>query len=170
MEQRTILLNGVEVTCYEDGSVGWTHLTRHTEHRTFGCKCGRGYRYAKVGGKLYRVSRLIAEAFLNGLTSDLVVDHINGDKEDNRPSNLRIVTQSYNCRAFNAPSKGKSSKYRGVSWHTQHGKWCARATVGGRRKHVGLFLDERCAALAFDAFATEHGYAPEGLNFTPTNK
>lgn len=44
----------------------------------------------------YRVHRLVAEAFVPGYADGLEVNHINGDKADNRAENLEWVTHSEN--------------------------------------------------------------------------
>lgn len=70
-------------------------------------------------------------------------DHWNGDKLDNRRSNLFIVDHDTNMQ--NQTSKRGSSKYRGVTWHKAHGKWVAGVKTGGRkgkRQHLGYFDDE----------------------------
>lgn len=45
----------------------------------------------------YSVHRLVAVAFIGPISNGLVVCHNNGDKFDNRVSNLRIATQKDNC-------------------------------------------------------------------------
>ena len=46
--------------------------------------------------KNYYVHRFIAEIFLGEIPTGYVIDHINGNKLDNRVDNLRIVTSSQN--------------------------------------------------------------------------
>lgn len=75
-------------------------------------------------------------------------DHINGDPLDNRRANLRHASRAQNM--WNrAPNREGSSRYKGVYWHKQHGKWCASIQVGKRRKHIGLFHSEAAAAEAY---------------------
>jgi WhiB family transcriptional regulator, redox-sensing transcriptional regulator len=42
----------------------------------------------------------------------------------------------------------RRSAFPGVTWNRKLGKWVARATVGGRRRHLGVFTDEAAAGRA----------------------
>ena len=46
------------------------------------------------------------------------------------------------------PRAAGASRFRGVAWHKGAGRWVARASIDGRRAHVGLFADEADAARA----------------------
>ena len=78
----------------------------------------------------------------------LTIDHINGDRSDNRFSNLRIATHAENARN-KRKSEGMTSKYKGVYWYKRYGKW--KATIGheGKCIHLGYFHDEYEAHLAY---------------------
>ncbi len=80
------------------------------------------------------------------------VDHIDGNKLNNRRSNLRLVTRSQNQanRRRNANSR---SRYKGVTWHKHKKRWLARIQVRGRRITIGYFTDPLQAAHEYDAFA-----------------
>lgn len=84
----------------------------------------------------------------------LEVDHINGDRLDNRRENLRVCTRAENRQ--NTPAIGGSSKHRGVGWHKQKSKWRAFAQLNGRYVHLGMFDDEEVAAEAARAYRREH--------------
>lgn len=90
-----------------------------------------------------------------------VVDHINRNSLDNRRNNLRVCTRGENSQNSPSHNDSHSSHYKGVCWHKRRGKWCARF----RGRHLGVFLNEKDAALAYDSAA--YAYSPEYayLNF-----
>lgn len=87
---------------------------------------------------------------LMGLTSDnsLEVDHIDRDRLNNRRSNLRILTHAQQLQNQSPQTNPRTSRYRGVDWHSQHRAWRARIHIAGKSRHLGLFADEAEAAEA----------------------
>jgi hypothetical protein len=81
-----------------------------------------------------------------------IVDHIDGNKLNNRRSNLRLVTRSQN-QANRRHNRNSRSRYKGVTWHKRRGMWMARIQVRGRRITIGYFVDPLQAAYEYDAFA-----------------
>jgi len=92
-------------------------------------------------------------------------DHRNGNGLDNRRTNLRQFGHSKNLRSFQRKASGKSSKFRGVSWHNGDHKW--RTVTSHPWKFIGNFDSEEEAARAWDAAATRLGFSDEALNFPP---
>ena len=80
------------------------------------------------------------------------VDHINGDRLDNRRANLRLVTNTQNQQNKRTPSHNTSG-HKGVCWHKGSGKWHVRITVNGKRLHLGYTRDRETAARLYDAAA-----------------
>ena len=80
---------------------------------------------------------------------DCIVDHINGNKLDNRKENLRYCNQSENQKNVKKKVRhGKStSKYKGVSWSSR-GYWQVVVRVDGRLKFIGKYDNEQDAANA----------------------
>lgn len=72
------------------------------------------------------------------------VDHINGDRLDNRRANLRLVSRADNMK--NKRAYGGSSVFKGVNWRERAGKWIAQIQVDGKCSHIGQFDSELDAA------------------------
>ena len=164
-DRKSIIVNGVTVTCYLDGSVERRFGKNGRLHRTFGSAHSDGYLVVGINGKKIRVHRIIAKAFLPDYCESLQVDHRFGDKTDNRPSRLRMATNHQNQLGSRKVKAGASSKYRGVCFCRRDGTWRATVSINHKRIHVGSFKDEIEAATAWDAAAKEHGYLTEALNF-----
>lgn len=101
---------------------------------------------------------------LNAAKND-IVDHKNGNSLDNRRRNLRICS-SYenNCNAFH-PSK---IPYKGVYFKVSINKYIAQIQAEGKKRHIGVFLNAKEAAIAYDKEAMKlHGEFAR-LNFPLT--
>lgn len=74
----------------------------------------KGYIKSWVNGRLQRLHRVVAERLgFDVSNTDLVVDHINKDRRDNRRENIRMVTATGN--AINRTMLPKTSGYVGIS-------------------------------------------------------
>lgn len=95
------------------------------------------------------VHQLVAMAFLNHVPCSLklVVDHIDGDRENNTVSNLRIVTNRTNTNQKHIKS---TSKYTGVSWKVKNKKWEAKIKISGKSKYLGIYENELDAHKAYE--------------------
>tara|TARA_R110000737_G_C14550473_1_gene480567 strand:- start:503 stop:1012 length:510 start_codon:yes stop_codon:yes gene_type:complete len=95
-----------------------------------------------------KIHKLVSIAFLGHIPSgmDLVINHINHTKDDNRVENLEIVTSRENTNKKHLKS---SSKYTGVCWNKRDKKWQSNITINGSQKHLGLFIDELEASKAY---------------------
>ncbi len=98
---------------------------------------------------------LYLHRMLMGAQPGQKVDHINGDRLDNRRSlNLRLCTESQN-RANAGLRSNNTSGFKGVSWSKDSKKWTTFVRIHGRGRHYGYFDDPRDAAIAYDVAATE---------------
>ena len=112
-----------------------------------GCINQKGYLYIGFQGKLYRANRL-AWFYVHGVMPKGQVDHIDGDKLNNRISNLRDVDGFVNQQNRKGGNKNASSKYLGVSFHKQSKKWLAQIWFR-KHKYIGLYDTEEEAHQAY---------------------
>lgn len=113
-----------------------------------------GYLVTSKDKKLYYLHRIAAELLYSEIPSDMYVDHINGDKRDNRACNLRIVTKQQS--AMNVSGTHKTSRYKGV--HNYRGRWKAFIEANGVRHNLGTYDTEVDAAVAYNYAAADlHG-------------
>lgn len=105
---------------------------------------GGGYAHTAVSGRVVKMHRMITEA-----PAGLDVDHINGDKRDNRRTNLRVVTHAQNMQ--NIRKSNNRTGYRGV---TKVGgkRHCYSSSIqqNGSRVYIGCFASAELAAKAYD--------------------
>ena len=87
----------------------------------------------------------------------LQVDHINGNRLDNRKENLRVCTCAENVRNRSTPSNNTSG-FKGVFWDKRMKKWQAQISADSKTIRLGYFTSTIEAAKAYNIAATElHG-------------
>jgi len=96
------------------------------------------YGVVTIHGVSWPISRVIFMMHHNYVPQ--YVDHINGDKHDNRIENLRAATSHQNQCNHALKSKNKSG-VKGVSWIQRNQQWYACIRVHGKTKNLGLFED-----------------------------
>lgn len=91
----------------------------------------------------------LAFFFMKGSFPQGDVDHINGDKADNRWANLRDVSHSLNLHNRKSPPKGNTSGVMGV--RRRDGKWSAELCVDGKVYRLGRYSTAQDAETAYKA-------------------
>lgn len=131
-----------------------------------GSLSNEGYLCARIMGSTYKVHRLIWK-LVHGEDPDFI-DHINGNRADNRLCNLRSVPRGENAK--NVAARGdRLSAETGVS--LRNNRWRARITDSGRLIQLGTFDTEAEAVAARRAAEVALGYHPNhGRKSHPTSE
>jgi hypothetical protein len=104
--------------------------------RTAGSKGKNGYIKLCVD-KNHLLAHRLAWLYMNGQFPPMI-DHINGQRDDNRIENLRICTSHENhCNV--AIAKNNTSGVKGISFSAQTQKWKPQVMCKGKRYFLGYF-------------------------------
>lgn len=125
--------------------------------KTAGTLNKEGYVCLRLLGKLLLAHRVVF-AMHEGRWPDNQVDHVNGIKTDNRPSNLRDVTLSENLKNQKMRANNRSG-VTGVHWVAHKKKWAASISDKGTRVRLGLFKTIDQAATARNQAEKRLGYS-----------
>ena len=96
------------------------------------------FTYKKIDYFLHRLVTGLPIRYDN--TTKLIVDHINGNRLDNRKSNLRICHKEknpINCKKY----KNNTSGCKGVSWLKRLNKWQVEININKRHIYLGVYSD-----------------------------
>ena len=104
----------------------------------------RGYKSIRINRRIYYAHRL-AWLYVTGENPSLQIDHIDGNRSNNRAANLRQATHGQNMHNSRIKSNNTSG-VKGVTWDKSTEKWCVRIVVGRRCLHLGLFRSIEDAA------------------------
>ncbi len=133
-EELTALLDYIP----ETGDLLWK--VKNNRRIVIGSRAGtindHGYIVIRLNGLRYRAHRLVW-LYVNKTWPTNDIDHINGQRDDNRIENLRDVTTAENIQHQTAAQKTNKTKLLGVS-KRKHG-FIARICTNGVIKHLGSF-------------------------------
>lgn len=116
-----------------------------------------GYLHGNFDGQWYLAHR-IAWKMVYG-TEPPEIDHINGDRRDNRIANLRPSSRSENGR--NKAHKPNATGVYGVYLHKASGLYHARIVILGKVKSLGYFKNLEDAAKARETAKAKFGFDPQ---------
>lgn len=104
--------------------------------------------YLKGREKKYKLSQIVAMAFLSHKPNgyDIIVDHINNNKTDDRLENLQLITNRLN---LSKDRKNKTSKYTGVYYCKHSKKWRSDIRINKKGVYLGKFNTEEEAHQAY---------------------
>jgi hypothetical protein len=122
-----------------DPETGW-FTNRYSRGRAAagsraGSETGHGYRRIIIGYNKYYEHHL-AWLYVNGVWPD-EIDHVNGDRSDNKISNLRVCSRSENC--FNRKDGTGISGLKEAYLDSRSLKWFSKIQLGGQQVFLGSF-------------------------------
>ena len=113
-----------------------------------------GYRYISINRKMYLAHRIVwLLHYGRWPVSD--VDHINGNRDDNRIVNLREATRSENNINSIIPSNNTSG-HKGCYYDKRRDCWYAEIWVNKKKVYLGRFESAQSAGDAYQAAAKKH--------------
>lgn len=147
-----------------------THAINKTLHsgKKTGYLAGNGYVFIRIDNKLYRAHRL-AWLYMYKEWPKEQLDHINGNRSDNRACNLRHTDNAGNRKNM-CKRKDNASGITGVSWYKAYSKWMVVITDKKKPYFLGYFdsiFDAACARKSAErnlGFHINHGRETHGYN------
>lgn len=112
-----------------------------------GCLRPEGYMTIMIDRVPYQSHRL-AWLYVTGDWPPADLDHINGNRSDNRIANLRPASRSQNNANAKLRSDNKSGS-KGVSWDAGRNRWHAQIRAHGKQHHLGRFHSKEEAQAAY---------------------
>lgn len=139
---------------YRDGQLYHRNQVRGRGRKgaRVGAVSPRGYLVTSAFGRQRFVHRIVYEMHFGIIPPGMQIDHVDGDKLNNRIENLRLATASQNCanKRIGRPSK---TGFTGVYWNRIVGRYTAQVTVNGETRSLGMYATAEEASAAYTAAA-----------------
>lgn len=120
--------------------------------KAIGCLSGDGAFHVVIAREHYKIHRLVW-LWHYGNWPRYEIDHINGNRVDNRIENLRDVPHDVNLR--NTKKRiNNTSGYTGISYYARDKRWAAKYKVRGETIVIGYFRSKEAAVIAYELYAT----------------
>lgn len=130
---------------------------------------GLGYLQLGIGGRTKYFHRVVWEHANGPIPAGFQIDHINGDKSDNRITNLRIVTKHQNMQNQHRAHTRSKTGVKGVHWCNKRQKYGASIAAFNKSQRLGWFDSIQEAADAYAVAADLlHTHNPTTKKKTPT--
>lgn len=143
-----------ELLHYDAATGIFTRLTRASRRTRIGAIAGaindQGYIGINLDGRSYKAHRL-AWLYMHGAWPTSFIDHVNGNRADNRICNLREATRSQNLGNSRVARSGRDLP-KGVT--RRDGRFVARIQAQNRSVFLGYFNSADAAADAYRNAAT----------------
>lgn len=123
---------------YEDGKlISILASGRAVVGKAIGSKRPDGYVRCQINGHSAYLHRLVWLYHYGELPE--FIDHINGDRSDNRIENLRASSLQENNTNLRKAKRTSKSGVLGVNWHKKTNKWRVQVRLNRATIHVGYF-------------------------------
>lgn len=143
---KLIQLHGDKEAIVDDEDFNFLNQWKWYFYKGYATRC----EYLGFANGKQKVKHIPLHRLLMGMPKGIEVDHKNLNRLDNRRENLRFATRGENSRNMPKQKRPTSSKYKGVSKHTETSKWRAYIKTGGEQINLGFFTNEEDAALAYN--------------------
>lgn len=118
-----------------------------------GVRKNNGRRTIQINGEQYYASRIIW-LYMTKEWPKEQIDHIDGNRDNNRWANLRDVSQAINAR--NRPEHRQGKKV-GPSYRSNLNKWAVEIRKDNKRVYLGVFNTEEEGHQAYIKWAKDNG-------------
>jgi hypothetical protein len=160
-----------DISLFSDGNHSAAHSrdkwnARWAGKEAFTAVKGDGYKHGAIYGENFSAHRIIWK-WMAGEDPDNDIDHIDGDRQNNKWSNLRLATRAENLRNA-ARHKDNTSGTTGVRYVTKNKKWQAYIIKGRTFISLGSHTNLEDAIAARKKGEREYGFHPNhGRNSNP---
>lgn len=138
----------VEKLDYDESTGLFVWKSGRFQGKTAGSLHYEGYVKICLLGK-HRSAHRLAWMYVHKHYPTSSIDHVNGNKSDNRICNLRMATGRQNSENRVGPTKHNSTGFLGVTWSKEKLKFVAKIVVCGKSKHLGTFDSPKIAHEAY---------------------
>jgi hypothetical protein len=150
-----------DVSFFKEGKKSASHAcnawnSKNANKHAFTADDSHGYKHGRIFGTAYQAHRVVW-AMSNGEWPPEFIDHINGIKNDNRITNLRLASFTDNNRNMRKSRRNKSGCV-GVFLHKPTGKWIASIGCNGKSVHLGYFSEKQEAIATRKKAEINYGY------------
>jgi hypothetical protein len=145
-----------DILLYKEGDLYWKKTRRGSAlafTKAGGLHPSSFYKTITVMDKKYYQHRIIFLMHNGYFPTE--VDHIDGNKLNNKIENLRAATTKQNQWNSKKPITNTSG-YKGVSWHKNKNNWISSITLFGKLKYLGSFKTAEQAHEAYKQAAIKH--------------
>lgn len=153
-----------KLVSYENGVLYWlprgiNKFDNRYAGKEAACKShNKGYSIIRINYRLILTHRAIWIYHNGQIPTNMEIDHINGNRLDNRIENLRLATIREN--SLNQKLKtNNTSGHKNITWDKSRNKWQVQMGVeGNRNKVLGRYADLQDAVKAAEYFREKfHG-------------